>query len=239
MKKSSQISLGLLIIIVGSLCLSYGAAQTPNVTPYGYWGTSPGDELCYRVSSDETGSWIDSNVTFFIEDNYNGSADSNDYNFLSVSIYDYTHDSWIEEIPIPMTGYNETTYLWYGGGNVSLGLPIPAPIPFNATLVNHSIYIGAIASGWGTISSSITNGTQHIFSYSNGTDSLIVTYDTATGICLNNTAVGSSFNTVIDCQCPWIKSNPFIPGYEIIVIFSVITANVAAIIWIIQRKKKQ
>ena len=239
MKKSSKISLAVLIIIIGSLCINPIVAQTPNSTPYGYWGISVEERICYAVETDASGSLVNYSIGIYITNNTDGTVGSEYYNFLTAKIYNHTGDFWIEYPEIKLTGYNDTTYQWYGGDQVLLGMPTPAPLPFNETLVEETIYDSLVASGWSSPSSNVTGG--NTFMYYDGPKSLIVVYNTTTGICVSNTLIGS-IRTVLGCECPWIwpldPPPPPIPGYPLVTLLGVFVVGVGVLIWTVVRKKK-
>ncbi|MHA1112651.1 MAG: hypothetical protein ACTSRE_16270 [Promethearchaeota archaeon] len=225
MKKSSLMSLVFLFIILGCLCINPVLAGTPDVTPQGNWGMSPGDELHYDVSTDESGSWVNFSAVITITDII---YDKNDV--LWATIYNETGSSWILYPGDEFSHYDNDTFWWFGGYQVSLGMPIPAPIPFNLTMVNESICWGANATGWGSFTSSQVGSDTLI--YSNGSVSLEVTYDTDNGICTENIISGASSSWAFDCQCPWI------PGYSPLIILTSIIVSLATLTYAVQRKKK-
>lgn len=230
MKKSTTISLVFLFITLGCLCINPVLAGTPDVNPYGHWGMSPGDVLNYDVTSDNSGPWANSSVQIIIESNHTATIDSTIYDILNASIYNVTSSSYIKNPEIQLTGYNDLKHKWYGGHLVCLGFPVPVPLPFNLTMVNESIYLGANATGWGQITSNVCGGNSLV--YSNGSASLTVTYDTENGICLENTIIGASSTWLFNCQCPWI------PGYSPLIILGIIIIGLAALAYSVRRKKK-
>ena len=117
MKKSSFISLILLIGIFGSICVGSVAALTPE----GIWGMSAGDQLYYKVSSNSTGTVVITYARVDVTSNYNSSIFLyGDVNIVNATTYVYSGTGWIESFPdVQWVAYNTTTTAWYGAYQVT------------------------------------------------------------------------------------------------------------------------
>jgi hypothetical protein len=234
MKKSSLISLLLLSGIIGLLCISPVAALTPE----GLWGMGTGDQLYYKVTANNTGEEIITYARVDVTSVYNGTIALYGYvNIVNATTYVYTGTAWVESYPdVEWAAYNTSTFLWYGAAQVTLGFPNPAPIPFSWLIVNSSIATMAFYTGWGLVASSQDGDTV---TYANATDSLIVTYNSTTGVCTNNTHL---INGYLWTKQEYVgEENPFpeskIPGYNPILIVSILSISALLIGLKIKNKK--
>ncbi|MBN2157234.1 MAG: hypothetical protein JW776_14410 [Candidatus Lokiarchaeota archaeon] len=238
MKKSSLISLILLIGIFSSLCLSPVVALNPE----GYWGMSAGDELYYKVTSNNTGSQVVTYAKVNVTSIYNGSIVVGIpfyYNFINATTYVYSGTAWVESYPdTQWAGWNSTTFQWYGAYQASLGFPNPAPLTFSWSIVNISIYYWLNIAWAGSIQSGLEGNTVY---YTNSSEEFYITYDPVTGVCANNTHLiegnlwtKQEYLGEID---PFAEEpTPRIPGFNPILIVSIL--GIAALLIGLKIKKK-
>jgi hypothetical protein len=236
------ISLGLLIGIVGAFCIGSATA----LTPQGFWGASAGDELYYKVTSTNTGSEVITyakvNVTN-IEDSYLEVLEIKYYyNFIYAITYVYTGTAWVQSYPeVEWAGYNASfgIFGYYGGYQLSLGFPNPAPIPFSMLAINYSVFTNAFFSGWGFVYTTSIDGDT--LTLENSTDSVAMTFNSTTGICTNNTHYKDG--ELYTQQLYLGETDPFyvppqdkIPGFNPILIISML--GIAALVIGLKIKKK-